>query len=430
MSNEGGASRGSLLLLAAVCAAAFGMLLYAVATRAPLLGVVGIAGMVGSVGLSAPSASAAEHAVVETEPPIVFFEEPEPLPLDIDPPIVFFSEPEPVPEPVPLAAAPTTPAAPAPATLAPSAVLAALLDELASPDVLAVHVWLRDPWSARLRCVGSAGILPPSPSPLLFDDAPLGMAIEEEACRIGAVHSIRHDAGEPAVRRVAMPVRSDEERAVVAVDVMSQARPDAAAVEACVARMTPALAAALAAHIRQAETAASRRLLDAIEALDAVDDPATALRVALEHALAIHEGVAASAMLAGASGQLRVAEVAGAAGPDGADLRTLADIAEWALATGRPVVVEDLPKPGVTPLGAGIVSTACVPMGADGRLIGVVNVGCSSYPGVPLGARMDALTALAGHAALTLRRVEGTRRYGAEVRAPIAEAEYAEYWEA
>jgi hypothetical protein len=317
------------------------------------------------------------------------------------------AEPEPVPAPAP--SAPLAGSAFDGATFAgagedPIAAAAALLEAFAPHLPLAVHLWLRDEASQSMRRLAAAGTLLPEPHPLPLDDDPVGLALSTDAPARAQVASVRLGLETHALWRHAVPLVSGETRAVVAVDTVPGQAPHPEVVGAVLETWAPVLVSVVAAFLEETQRAEGRVLLEAIPLLAAAPTPTELLEVALSAALRMSGATAGSVMLA--EPERHVLRIAAARGlPSSfadAEVPFGEGIAGWVAASGKPMLVEDLPgrNDGRRSRSRSSIS---VPIEEADVVLGVINAGCRDYPGVLMGPRMDALVLLGRQTGIALR---------------------------
>lgn len=317
------------------------------------------------------------------------------------------------PAPVPAAQPPRRATVRVPSTLDPDVVSMSLLESAtAAGDAVAVHLWLEDPSSGTLRQVAAVGSLVPEPHPLPLDDDPLGTAITTGEARMRAVAAMRVSGVTSTLWRFAVPLLADTARGVAAVDFSSTVQPDTRLLLEITAALRPALAGSLALHVSRIETATARMLVETARELTRRLDPDEVVTHALARAMALSDAASGSVMLLDReTGLMRVAASVGLDAEIVRETRVREGegIAGWVLATGKPVLIEDLPGREGRGRRAGtaeIRSAVSVPIADQDGTLGVLNVGSRAYPARFTDKHMQALTLLGTQTAVALRNAE------------------------
>jgi GAF domain-containing protein len=296
----------------------------------------------------------------------------------------------------------------APISLEPEAVLGAVADAVASAgDPLAVSLWLDDEASSTIRHVAAVGTMPPSSQPITREgDDPIARACSDGAAHLEQVALVR-GRGEPlGLWRFALPLTAGAHHGAVAIDLGRDGAPDAAFLPRATAPLRAALAGALALHISRAELETARELVGIARSLSRVLDPREVLALALEHAMHISDAATGSVMLLEEeSGRLTIAESVGLPADvvERTTLSTGEGIAGWVLATGQPLLVEDLPARTPAARRHGVRSAVSVPIADDDGTLGVLNVGSRSFPARFTDSHLAALELLGRQTATALR---------------------------
>jgi len=306
----------------------------------------------------------------------------------------------------------TLPSSAVPPSLDADVVLAALLDaaSLAVRGVSA-HLWLEDEGSGTLRLIESTGPLRPSSRPLPLDDASvLTEACTEGTARLGHVADIRHSGRAVSLWRYALPVTAGETRGVAAVDIETAGpAPDITAMPTLTAPLRASLAGVLALHVARTELETARSLAESVHDLSRLLDPEQVLDEVLARALDISGGETCSVMLLDSKTErLRIVRSSGL--PDDVVRETSVaegeGIAGWVLASGKPVLIEDVVARGGAGQRHGVRSAVSVLI-ADGEdVLGVLNVGSRSYPARFTASHLSALELLGRQCATALRNAQ------------------------
>jgi response regulator RpfG family c-di-GMP phosphodiesterase len=299
----------------------------------------------------------------------------------------------------------TFPAAPD----ADSVVLALLATMGTAVDARSTHLWLRDDDSETLRLLAVAGPEPARDTPVPLSDATLGVAAKTGEWASGR---IVRTADEADTRwRVAVPVSSGDLHGVAAVDVASAEEPDTDIVLAHFAPLQASLTGALVLHVARQEAHTAETLLAVAKDLGRLLDPSEVVSVALEHAMRLSGAQTGSVLLLESDGALRIAVARGL--PDDVVQTTRVGegdgIAGWVLASGQPLVVEDMTG---SPRSRrhGVRSAVSVPIADDEGILGVMNVGSRRYHARFSKAHLEGLEAVGRITALSLRNARAARQ--------------------
>lgn len=311
------------------------------------------------------------------------------------------SEPEPAPGEPPL------PATRIPADIECPSVLQALVETAEEIDhPVAAHLWLEDPASATLRLVDAVGPMTPDPTPVPADDGILAEAVRSGTAQLDVAATVSDRLGEASLWRFAVPLKVSGAAGVVALDFRTDARPDAIALAAATGGLRGALAGCLALHIARTETEAARMLLDLARDLSRVLDRDEVVSLALARAMALSGAATGSVMLIDRdSGAMRIAEARGLPIEVVQETQVAEGegIAGWVLATGQPLLIEDLPKHGGGSRRHGVRSAVSVPIGDEDGLLGVLNVGSRQFPARFTNTHLRAVETIGKQAAVALR---------------------------
>ncbi len=294
-----------------------------------------------------------------------------------------------------------------PVSVDPCAVLGALLknSSIAGSSVSA-HLWLEDVGTPTLRLVCAQGNAHLDPTPLPANQGLLGEVLDSETARFERLGDAAHeDPGTPSWRW-AFPLITEEASGVVAVDFIGDAPPDQAVMESVFASMRGVLTGSLALHVARSEASSARQLLETAGNLSRLIDPDAVVIAALEHALKLSGAETGSVMLLDPDGsKMSIASACGL--PDevvGATRVSEGEgIAGWVLASGRPLVVEDLDHKGPQSRRHGVLSAASVPISDDDGVLGVLNVGSRRFHARFSRSHVRALEAIGRITATSLR---------------------------
>ncbi len=291
-----------------------------------------------------------------------------------------------------------------PATPEPSDVVDAL-HRSAAPlvSVVCSHLWLRDPATGTFRRIAMAGETSPCADAVPTDDPSMGAGAVSDLASV--VQIAGPSDGPDIVWRLAYPLGHPKQTGVACVDMRSANQPDVRRITDEITRLEPSLEAALRITVAREETAVARRLLGSAHDLSRRLRPDEVAASALDHAMALSEAVTGSVLLLDDTASvLRIASSRGIT--DEIVARTAIKsgdgIAGWVFATGKPLLVEDLPSRR-DPRHDGVRSAVSVPIAdGDGRL-GVLSVGSRDHPARFTEATVSALGFLARQTAVALR---------------------------
>ena len=289
-------------------------------------------------------------------------------------------------------------------------VVQALLATMASSfHATSVHLWLRDDDSETLRMLAVAGPEPARDTPVPLSDPTLGAAARTEEWASGR---ITRTADEESIRwRVAVPVGSGNVHGAAAVDIASTVEPEADAVLAHFAPLQASMAGAVALHVAREDAHTAETLLAVAKDLGRLLDPLEVVTVSLDHAMRLSGAQTGSVLLLEDDGALRIAVARGL--PDDIVQTTRVGegdgIAGWVLASGQPLVVEDMAG---SPRSRrhGVRSAVSVPIADDDGILGVLNVGSRRYHARFSKSHLEALEAVGRITALSLRNARAARQ--------------------
>jgi response regulator RpfG family c-di-GMP phosphodiesterase len=293
-----------------------------------------------------------------------------------------------------------------PGTVEPADVVRALLGNgQAAGEARSAHLWLADPTTETVRLVHASGSGAPEPTPVSLHDTVIGRAIESGQSQLEPVSS--QSPGEPACMRwqFAVPLVAGEAHGVAAIDFDGRAKPDLERLTQVAGAMRGCLAGALALQVARAEAGAARALADTSRDLARMLDPDAVIAMALERAMAVSGAQTGSVMLLDGEGKLYIAASRGLPPEVVSDTRVTpgGGIAGWVLASGSPLVVEDLKDHGPASRRHGVLSAVSVPIGDDDGLIGVMNVGSRAFHARLSESLLQALESLGRTTAVAYR---------------------------
>ncbi len=203
-----------------------------------------------------------------------------------------------------------------------------------------------------------------------------------------------------------MPLTGSDLRGVAAIDFEGRDEPDGAVLTTISASLRASLSGALALHVAHLEAETARILVDTCSRLARALDPDDVLHSALDHAMELAAAQTGSIMILDPeTRRMRIAVAHGL--PD--DVVASTDISEgdgiagWVLASRQPLVIEDLKEAGVRSRRHGIRSAVCVPLADEQGMIGVLNVGCTSFHARISRTHLQTLEALARSIVVALR---------------------------
>jgi hypothetical protein len=271
---------------------------------------------------------------------------------------------------------------------------------------VSAHLWLEDVGTPTLRLVCAEGPVRPDPTPVPAADGVLGAALSHEVAQHERVGSPMSGESQAPQWRYALPLLTDEASGVVAVDFADETEPDSAVMDQVFSAMRGLLMGSLALHVARSEASSARQLLETATDLSRLIDPDAVVNSALQHALKLSGAETGSVMLLDPlSGQMRIACACGLPESVVGDTRVSEGegIAGWVLASGRPLVVEDLDHQGPQSRRHGVLSAASVPISDDDGVLGVLNVGSRRFHARFSRSHVRALEAIGRIAAIALR---------------------------
>ncbi len=289
---------------------------------------------------------------------------------------------------------------------------------------VSAHLWLRDGPGGTIRLLASAGPMSPDrrsePGPR---DA-LGEVFRTGVRMLSPVSTVASHGEATTLWRYALPVAAPPHVGVAAMDVLCDTEPDVSDLDAAAAAVAPMLAAALAIDVAREEGETSRTLLEMARDLSRMLSVEDVISSCLDKAMHLTAAATGSVMLLDEdTGTLRIAAARGLPSEVVANVAVGSGegIAGWVLASGQPVLVEDLPARSARKGRHGVRSSLTVPISDEGGVLGVLNVGSRSHPNRFGANHMAALETLARQTAIAVRnaRAVSTTRdlYFSSVRA-------------
>jgi response regulator RpfG family c-di-GMP phosphodiesterase len=284
--------------------------------------------------------------------------------------------------------------------------LALLANARLAGTPVAAHLWLEDVGTPTLRLICAEGPGSPDPTPVPAAEGVLGDALASGAVRCGRIGVLAQGNPFAPGWRFAVPLETDEAAGVAAVDFVGESEPVAAEMDRITLAMCGALTGAFALHLARSEAGTARQLVETASDLSRPLDADEVVDRALRHALALSGGETGSVMLVGDRGsRMQIAKAHGL--PDDVVARTLVaegeGIAGWVLASGRPLVVEDLEHKGPQSRRHGVLSAVSVPISDDEGVLGVLNVGSRRFHARFSRSHVRALEAVGRITATALR---------------------------
>ncbi len=271
---------------------------------------------------------------------------------------------------------------------------------------IAAHLWLEDPATDTLRLVEAQGPASPQAVPVSMTTGLLGSALAEGTAHLGPIESASPGSPHRTRWRYALPLPGRDPRGVAAIDFEGEYAPDRAVLTTISASLRASLCGALALHVAHLEARTAQILVDTCMRLSQALDPDDVLHTALKHAMDLAEAQTGSIMILDPeTRRMRIAVAHGL--PD--DIVQSTDISEgdgiagWVLASKQPLVVEDLKEAGIRSRRHGIRSALCVPLADEQGIVGVLNVGCTSFHARVSRSHLATLEALGRTVVVALR---------------------------
>ncbi len=251
--------------------------------------------------------------------------------------------------------------------------LALLANARLAGTPVAAHLWLEDVGTPTLRLIGAEGPGSPDPTPVPAAEGVLGDALASGAVRCGRIGVPAEGTAFAPGWRYAVPLATDEAAGVAAVDFVGESEPVQAQMDRITLAMCGCLTGAFALHLARSDAGTARQLVETASDLSRPLDADEVVDIALGHALALSGGETGSIMLVGEKGTpMQIAKAHGL--PEDVVTRTLVSegegIAGWVLASGRPLVVEDLEHKGPQSRRHGVLSAVSVPISDDDGVLG------------------------------------------------------------
>ena len=272
---------------------------------------------------------------------------------------------------------------------------------------VSAHLWLEDPGSETLRLVCAVGSARPDGTPEPIVGSVLGRSLEAGHALLQPLWRMRSADEDRLTWRFAVPLLAGEARGVAAVDLRGTTRPDGDALVTVSAALRGALTGALALHVARTESTAARTLLETASELSRLVEPDAVLQTTLERAMQLAHAETGSIMLRDETRPSRMRIAVSAGLPDevvsSTEISEGEGIAGWVLASGQPLVVEDLNGRGPRSRRHGVRSAISVPLADKDGVLGVVNVGSRAFHARFSRSHLEALEALARTAAVAYR---------------------------
>lgn len=277
---------------------------------------------------------------------------------------------------------------------------------------VAAHLWLFDPATDTLRLMAVAGPLPPAALPVALPGTLLGRAVTTDTEVLAPLDRGPFDASDGSTWRFAIPLGAGEVRGVAAVDFRSEAEPDRAILLRAVPALQSSAVGALALYVSRQETAAARVLFEAARDLTRLLSPDDVVSTMLDRGMALSDASTGSIMLLNPeTDRLAIAVSKGL--PQGvAESVTVArgeGVAGWVLASGKPLVVEDLPARTTHTPRHGVRTAISVPIADEEGMIGVLNVGSKTFAARFSNHTLATLEALGTMGAVALRNARAAQ---------------------
>jgi HD-GYP domain-containing protein (c-di-GMP phosphodiesterase class II) len=302
---------------------------------------------------------------------------------------------------------------PIPTSTEPSVVLAAILSSARSAgDPVAAHLWLEDVGTPTLRLICAEGSPVPETTPVPSSEGVLAGALASGVVRCERFSWPAAGGADAPGWRYVLPLLTDQVRGVAVVDFLGESEPDLVEMARIASALQGSLAGSLALHVARFEACSARELLETVSELTRLLDAEDVVSAALSHALVLSGADTGSVMLLDTDGgsEMRIAEARGL--PEdvvtGTRVRQGEGIAGWVLASGRPLVVEDLENMGPQSRRHGILSAASVPIADDDGVLGVLNVGSRRFHARFSKTHVRALEAVGRITAVALRNARAS----------------------
>lgn len=268
---------------------------------------------------------------------------------------------------------------------------------------VAAHLWLEDTVTDTLRLVEGQGDAKPQSLPVSMTMGILGASLETGTARLGPIESTAPDEHR---WRYAVPLTGLDPRGVAAIDFEGTTEPDRSTLTTISATLRASLSGALALHVARMEGETARILVETCAALARVLDPDDVLCTALDHAMELASAQTGSIMILDpATRRMRIAVARGLPDSivDSTDIAEGDGIAGWVLASKQPLVIEDLKEAGIRSRRHGIRSAVCIPLADEQGIVGVLNVGSTSFLARISRSHLQSLEALGQTVVAALR---------------------------
>lgn len=288
-------------------------------------------------------------------------------------------------------------------------VVLACLQEAAgcAGHVVAAHLWLADERSGTLRLIDATGPFAPADTPIGYEDAdPIARSFGTMTVRYAPVARMRIGGQETTTWRWAMPLKAGDTAGIAAIDIHTAGEPDMSCLPERTALLRGSLTGALALYVADQRLATALSLVDTARELSRVLDPHEVLETALSRAMDVAGAQTGSIMLADPETRRLTIAVSRGLPDDVVHQTELGEgegIAGWVLASGQPLLVEDLAGRRSAARRHGVRSAASVPLADDDGVLGVLNVGMRSYPGGFTDAHLEAIALLGKQTATAYR---------------------------
>ena len=300
-----------------------------------------------------------------------------------------------------------------PESTEPDAVVQGLLDSFGHIETpVAAHLWLYDSATDTMRLIAAGGRLPPASLPVRLVDTILGRALADGSCVFAPLTRARSKSAETSMWRLAIPLAAGDAKGVAAVDFSADPAPALDALLGMASLVRGSLTASLSVYVATQEMSVASRLLGAAGELARNLDPRAVVHATLAYAISLADAATGSVMLIDpASGELAIETSEGLPDDVAASTR-LANgegIAGWVFATGKPLVVEDLPDGPIRLRRRGVRSAFSVPIADDDGILGVLNVGSTTFAARLSDRTLSALETLGRLGAIALRNARAVR---------------------
>jgi len=270
---------------------------------------------------------------------------------------------------------------------------------------VATHIWSEDAPTGTMRLVESYGVLRPAAVPEAVDDTVQGHVLARGSSILESIADITDTSGSRKLWRYAFPLSVGEVRAVACVDLSGPPSPDAEALNILASAMHGALAGALAVRVADMRSELMRSLLETARELSRTLDPDQVLEMVLDNAMRITSAATGSIMLLDPDEGILTIRAARGLPIDvirDTCVKTGEGIAGWVVATGKPLLIESLPK-DTKGRSNDVRSAISTPLVDGDEVIGVLNVGAKVYPARFGREHMDSLEILGTQAAVAYR---------------------------